>query len=47
MESASVTLKQQNHGKAYQNKIGNVDFMGLLYDSTDIQFKKQGVGICT
>lgn len=32
---------------AHQNKIGDVDFMGLLYDSADIQFEKRGVAVRT
>lgn len=28
------------YGKTCQNKIGDVDFVGLLHDSADIQFKK-------
>lgn len=35
-----LTNRLQNYGKVNQNKIGDVDFMGLLYDSADIQFKK-------
>nr|DAM93409.1 MAG TPA: hypothetical protein [Caudoviricetes sp.] len=42
-----LTNRLQNYGKVNQNKIGDVDFMGLLYDSADIQFEKRGVGVRT
>lgn len=35
-----LTNRLQNYGKVNQNKIGDVDCVGLLYDSADIQFKK-------
>lgn len=34
-------------GKPVRTKIGDVDFVGLLHDSADIQFEKQGVGLRT
>lgn len=42
-----LTNRLQNYGKVNQNKIGDVDCVGLLYDSADIQFKKKGIGVRT